>query len=240
MSGEVLAVIPARSGSKGLPDKNIKTLIDKPLIAWSIQQAKTSEHIDEFLVSTDSRNYARIAEEYGAPAPFIRPDDLAQDDSPTSRVLAHAIEWNRNRGRVFDLIVLLEPTSPIRKPNDVDNAIELFREYSEKADSLVSVGEVELEHPFIVKDISDMQLSPFVEFNTSFHQRQQLPPAHFPYGVIYLSKVDTYEEEMSFYQDRTIPYEIERWQNYEIDDIYDFLCVERIIEHLGTEVEGYE
>jgi len=229
-NGETLAIIPARGGSRGLPRKNIKPLLGKPLIAWSIEQARNSRYIDKVVVSTEDREIAEISKKYGAEV-IERPEELAKDETPTIDVIMHAINWFEERREYFDIIVLLEPTSPLRKEDDLDNAIKLFIENFDKANSLVSVGEVHLENPCIMKRIENGYVKPFIEIDENIYQRQQLPKVYFPYGVIYLSKVDALKKYKTFYQERTIPYFIERWQNYEIDDIYDFICVEAILKY---------
>lgn len=228
---KIIAIIPARGGSKGLPGKNIKILLGKPLVAWTIEQAKKSRYIDRLIVSTDYKEIADIAKKYGAEVPFLRPGELARDNSPTIDVVLHAIRWFEQRGEYFDIVILLEPTSPLRKEKDIDRAIEFFFQDINKVDSLVSVGEVCLENPFIMKKIEKGFVKPFIENNRSFSQRQQLAKTYFPYGVIYLSKLNALKKYKTFYQERTMPYLIERWQNYEIDDIYDFLSIEKIIEY---------
>jgi CMP-N-acetylneuraminic acid synthetase len=235
----ILALIPARGGSKCIPKKNMKPLLGKPLIAWTIEQAKRSKYIDRTIVSTDSEEIAKVSKEYGAEVPFLRPEGLARDESPTSEAIMHALSWFEEKRVYFDIIVLLEPTSPLRKENDLDNAIKLFFKNIEKADSLVSVGEVHMEHPHIMKRIEDGYVKPFIEIDENIYQRQQLPKVYFPYGVIYLLKVDAFKKYQTFYQGKTIPYFIERWQNYEIDDIYDFICIEAILKAMqNNKFEG--
>jgi CMP-N,N'-diacetyllegionaminic acid synthase len=222
----VLAIIPARGGSKGLPKKNIRVMCGKPLIAWSIEQANASRYLDTVLVSTDSEEIATIARQYGAVIPFLRPPELAQDDSPTADAVEHAIQQFRQAGRQFDYIVLLEPTSPLRQPGDIDKAIELIVNTPD-ADCLVSLGEVHMEHPMIVKRIGEQGfLTPYIPEIRKIHQRQQADRAYFPYGVIYISKVPEFLKNRTFYAEKTIPYLIERWQNYEIDDEIDFQIIE--------------
>lgn len=225
----ILALIPARGGSKGISKKNIKPLLGKPLISWTIEQAKKSKYFDRIIVSTDSEEIAEVAKEYGAEVPFLRPKELARDDSPTSDAIIHALNWFEKREEYFDIVVLLEPTSPLRRENDLDNAIELFIKNIDKADSLVSVGKVYLENPYIMKKIEHGYAKSFIEIDENIYQRQQLPKVYFPYGVIYLSKVDAFKKYKTFYQEKTVPYFIERWQNYEIDDMWDFICIEAIL-----------
>ncbi len=226
---KILAIIPARGGSKELPNKNIRSLLGKPLIAWTIGQAIRSKHIDNLIVSTDSKDIAKIAKKYGARVPFLRPKRLAKDKSLIYDAIMHAVKWFEKRGEFFDIVVLLEPTSPLRKDFDIDNAIEFFIKNMKRADSLVSLGEVQLEKPHILKNVKKGSVIPFMKNKNRFYQRQQLPKVYFPYGVIYISKTDVLKKNKTFYGQRTMPYFIERWQNYEIDDLYDFLCHESIL-----------
>jgi N-acylneuraminate cytidylyltransferase len=135
-----LAIIPARGGSKGLPNKNINSIAGKPLIAWSIEQAIASAGIDRVLVSTDSQDIAEIARSYGAEAPFIRPAAFATDTATTESAMMHAIEWlDYKESYKPDNVILLQATSPIRYKNAIDNALEEFTTH--KADSLLSTCE---------------------------------------------------------------------------------------------------
>lgn len=224
-----LGIIPARSGSKGLPGKNVRVLNGKPLIAWTIEQALNSIFIDDVIVSTDSSEIAQVAEDYGASVPFLRPANLSKDESPTSDAVLHVLEEMEKRGRTYSFVILLEPTSPLRASNDIDNAIKLIAQ-SNDAVGLVSVGEVHMEHPSIVKEINQAGfVESYVKGIKQIHQRQQADKAYFPYGVAYISKISEYRRTRTFYSSKTIPYFIERWQNYEIDDAIDFMIVEQIL-----------
>ncbi len=226
---EILAIIPARGGSKGLPGKNIRLLAGRPLIAHTIELALESKYISKVVLSTENKKIAYIGRKYGAEVPFLRPKRLARNKSSAIDVILHAIKWFEKSGENFDIVCLLEPTSPLRKKNDIDDAIKLFIRNINKVDSLVSVGEVHLENPYIMKKIEEGYVKSFTKSDRDIYQRQQLPKAYFPYGVIYLSKIKTLKKYKTFYQRKTIPYFIKRWQNYEIDDIYDFICVEAIL-----------
>lgn len=227
---KIIGIIPARGGSKGVPRKNIRLLGGKPLIAHTIEAALNSKLIDKAVVSTEDEEIAEVSKRFGAKV-IERPEELARDDSPTIDAVMHVINCFEEKGEYFDIVVLLEPTSPLRTKGDLDNAIGLFIENIDKADSLVSLGEVHLESPYIMKKVEEGFVKPVIEIGQEFYQRQQLPDVYFPYGVIYLSKVDALKKHKTFYQERTIPYFVERWQNYEIDDIYDFVCVEAILKH---------
>ncbi len=232
---KILAIIPARGGSKGLPDKNIRNLCGKPLIGWTIEQAKNSLYIDEICVSTDSKKIADIAEEFGVKVPELRPAEFATDSSPSSAFVLHTIDLYRKAGIEFDYILLLEPTSPLRKPNDIDDAISLL---SDAVDCIgvVSLGQIHMEHPLLVKRMNNNKPYPYIPSEEMFTQRQVLDQAYFPYGVVYLVNRTYFEKERKFYSELSIPYYIERWQNYEVDDIYDFLCIESILEYKRKEV----
>jgi len=227
----IIAIIPARSGSKGLPGKNIKQLCGKPLIAWSIEAGLRSQYIDEVIVTTDSEEIATIAREYGATVPFIRPAELASDTATSMNVVQHVLgfyvhEYNKK----FDYIALLEPTSPLREISDIDTMIEKINSQDNEYDAIVSLGEVH-EHPSIMKKTIGNSISPYVKELVMATRRQDNDVAYFPYGVAYIVKIKTLDKEETFYPHRTTYYLIKRYQCYEIDDIYDFLAIESIMKY---------
>jgi len=233
---KVLAIIPARAGSKGIPGKNIKPIAGLPLINWTIRQCLAAKMLDKVIVSTDGEEIARIAREAGAEVPFLRPATFAQDHSPTSDVVIHALDYFSQVGVNYEMVAVLEPTSPLRKPLDIDRGIAVLKERSD-AFSLVTVGEVHTEHPFIVKKIVGDFVLPYVTGVQKIHQRQQADPAFFPYGVLYLARSEKFRELKTFYTERTLPLPIERWQNYEVDDELDFLIVETLINKYRSQIE---
>lgn len=227
---KVLAIVTARGGSKGLPDKNIRNLNGKPLIAWTIEQAADSRLIDNLFVSTDSQKIAEVSERFGARVPELRPGYLATDIASSMDVLGYTLKREAELGREYDYILLLEPTSPLRKKGDLDNIIRLAGDNPDR-DGVISVGKVHLEHPMIVKKISkDGVIVPYVEGLSSVYQRQLHDEAFFPYGVGYLIKTSVFKKVHTIYSSNIVPYYIQRWQNYEIDDIYDFKCIETIMQ----------
>lgn len=227
----VLAIIPARGGSKGLVGKNIRDLCGKPLIAWSIEKANKSQYLDVVLVSTDSNEIADVALRYGATVPFLRPADLATDSASTYDVIRHALKHYREaEGREFDYVVLLEPTSPLREDDDIDRMLAALDAHADECDAIVSVGEV-TEHPSIMKRLAGDRLEPFCPELAQTTRRQDNAPAYFPYGVAYIAKTPVLLAENTFYPRRCMPFQIRRYQNYEIDDLYDFLCVESVMKH---------
>lgn len=224
----VLAIIPARKGSKRLPKKNVKLLSGKPLIAWTVEQACRCNYFNKVIISTDCENIAKIGKSYGAETPFLRPVEIANDQSPSMDLVHHALNFYEKKGEVFDIVVLLEPTSPLRGKQNLNEAMKNFIEKLSTHDALISVGKVEREHPSIIKKIDEKNLlKTFLNENiTSSHKSE----VYFPYGVIYAVKVCMLEKDNTFYQKRSLPYLIERWQNFEIDDLVDFYCTEKMME----------
>jgi len=227
-----LAIIPARGGSKGLPRKNIKNLCGKPLIAWSIQSGLNSIYLDKVVVSTDCKDIASIAKKYGAEVPFLRPSYLATDTATTFDVVKHVIEYYRDKENLlYDFIVLLEPTSPLRDLGDIDRMIEKSIKEEKYVDSVISVGEVH-EHPSIMKKITKCRyLESYCQNVKIKLRRQDNDPAYFPYGVAYVVKTGSLLKEKTFYTKKCGFYEIKRYQCYEIDDIYDFLAIKSILNY---------
>ena len=169
----VLAIIPARGGSKGLPGKNIRSMCGKPLIGWSILQGLESQYIDEVLVTTDSQEILDIAKKCGANAPFIRPKSLADDDASSIDVLIHAVDYLSEAGRIYDYLVLLESTSPLRDVSDIDGAIELLMN-NELSESVVGVTKVEGAHPSFLFTIQNELLKPILGIEPNGLRRQDL------------------------------------------------------------------
>lgn len=227
----VLAIIPARGGSVGLPGKNIRAMCGKPLIAWSIEKAKKSNYLDMVLVTTDSQKIADVSAQFGARVPFLRPAELATDKASTYDTVRHALTFLQEKeGHTFDYIVLLEPTSPLREDDDIDRMLEQLQARESDFDSIISVGEID-EHPSIVRRLSGDRLEPFCPELQRTTRRQDNEPAYFPFGVAYIAKTEALLAENTFYTRRSTYFKIKRYQNYEIDDIYGFLCAERIMKH---------
>lgn len=227
----IIAIVPARGGSKGLPGKNIKELCGKPLIAWSIEAGLGSKYIDEVMVTTDSEEIAGIARRFGASVPILRPTELASDTATSFDAVKHAIHFYETElHQKFDYVVLLEPTSPLREKGDIDRMLEKIISMQDQFDAIVSLGEVH-EHPSIMKKLGDNKIEPYCKELLMATRRQDNEVAYFPYGVAYIVKTKTLLEEKTFYPGRTTYHKIKRYQCYEIDDIYDFLAVENIMEH---------
>jgi len=226
---KILAVIPARGGSKGLPGKNIKPLLGKPLIGWTIEQAKASKYITEIFVSTDSREIADVAETFGVSVPELRPAELANDTATSASFVIYTIEKLRREGKVFDYIILLEPTSPLRETSDIDRSIEILLS-SPDAESIVGVCSVEACHPDFLAAIDDGFLKPYKE-TINVVRRQDLNQLYFFEGTIYISKIETYLDKKTFYHDKTLPYIVPKWKAFEVDDTDDWFIIESILKN---------
>lgn len=227
---KTLALVGARGGSKGLPGKNIKELNGEPLIGWTLKSLKYSQYVDEIFVSTDSEEIAEVSRRYGVEVPSLRPAFLAEDTSSSIDFMLYTIQLLEEQGRKFDYVILLEPTSPLRKKSDIDEMIKLAGDNPE-SDGVISVGEVHGEHPVLMKKIDqDGKVTSYIGDTPKVCRRQAFDKAYFPYGVGYLIKISKLKEQQTIYTDNILPYYIERWQNYEVDDIYDFVCIEHIMQ----------
>ena len=188
-------------------------------------------HRSPLVVSTDSPEIAAVAREYGAEVPFLRPAALATDTASSYDVIRHVLDFYRDlAGRTFDYTALLEPTSPLREDGDIDGVLAALDRSAEDFDSIVTLGEVG-EHPSIMKRIVGPGIEPFCKELAQTTRRQDNAPAFFPYGVAYIAKTDVLLKENTFYTHRCMGYPIQRYQNYEIDDLYDFYCVESVMKH---------
>ena len=230
---KVLALIPARGGSKGLPGKNIKDLCGMPLLAWPIRAAKESNYIDQVIVSTENKNYADIARSYGASVPFIRPAKLAKDDSATYLVVEHALNYLKSQNEIYDYMVLLEPTSPLTTSKDIDEALKLLISKRDLADSVVGVSKVEATHPVFDVRINDKGLiEPYVGNGFNILKRQEIDTLYYFEGSLYISDLAILIREKSFYHNRTLPYIVPRWKAIEIDELVDYVCAEAILQNI--------
>jgi CMP-N,N'-diacetyllegionaminic acid synthase len=187
-SAACLGIIPARGGSKSIPRKNIKVLGGKPLIAWTIETALKSDRLGEVIVSTDDEEIAGVSRTWGAKVPFIRPSELGQDSTPTLPVLQHAVSWYEGaKGCVPDIIIVLQPTSPFRRAEHIDEAIKVMTETG--ADSVVSVCVAE-HSPYWMKRLEGSRVFPFLNDAPEYTRRQDLPPVYRLNGAIYVSRCD--------------------------------------------------
>ncbi len=227
---KILALIPARGGSKGIKNKNIIDLNGKPLLAYSIEACKKSKYIDDIILSTDSQEIASIGELFGAEVPFLRPSELASDTSKTIDVVIHAINWLKKRGREYNVLSLIQPTQPLRTENDIDAAIDIYFSNGEK--DLVSVCEVD-DNPILIRTIEGDKLKPITNYKSTW-RRQDMPRYYKVNGCIYLNAVDRINSETSF-NDNELPYIMERSHSIDIDEYID-LEVAKILLNTPKEI----
>jgi CMP-N,N'-diacetyllegionaminic acid synthase len=221
----VLGLIPARGGSKGLPGKNIRPMQGRPLIGWTIECARRAGIVTSIVVSTDDKEIAAVATAEGAPIPFVRPAEIAGDQTPMIDVIAHAIAFERDAGRAPDIVALLQPTSPLRSPRHVREAIEMLR--NGDADSAVGVAPVP-QHlcPDYVMKIEGGRLLNFLPEGANIRRRQDVRPAWFRDGTIYAFRTASFEKYGDIYGQACAPQEIEPERSGTIDTMEDFVEID--------------
>ena len=228
MVKKIPAIIPARGGSKGIPRKNVKVLAGKPLIVWTIEAALKSEYISDVIVTTDNEEIADISKKYGAWVPFLRPLELATDDSLAIDTYLFVVnKLNNEYDKKINDFVVLQPTSPLRKEKHIDEAVELF--YSQNGDSVISL--VEASHPpywYKTIDENNKIRNLFDDLNYSIN-RQQLPKSFLPNGAILVLKYDLLQKSRSYYSSNSIAYIMAQEESIDIDNILDFNLSEIIL-----------
>lgn len=225
---KIIAIIPARSGSKGIKDKNIKQLNGKPLIAYTIEAAIKSNVFEDVLVSTDSESYKKIAEKYGAWVPFLRSNKLSQDVTTTNDVIEDVLIELKNNGKEYDSLMVLQPTSPLRDEQDIINAVKLF--YDKNANSVISMCECE-HSPIFTKELNDqMELDGFLDGLKSV-RRQDIKKFHRLNGAIYLMNVNYFLEYKNYYEKDSYAYIMSNNRSVDIDQELDFYLAETIIKY---------
>ncbi|GAB0168867.1 acylneuraminate cytidylyltransferase family protein [Lysinibacillus sp. CTST325] len=224
MKPKVLAIIPARGGSKGVPRKNIKELAGKPLIEWTIEEAKKSKYIDRIIVSSEDKEILQVAQKFGADVPFVRPANLAEDTTAGIEPVLHALEHFSD----YEYVVMLQPTSPLRLVEDIDGCIEQLLQ--ENAEFCVSVCEVGQSPYWMYTLDSSTKMQPLLKQQTLITRRQDLPKVYTLNGAIYLANIDLLKQTRNFITEETIAYVMPVERSYDIDTEEDF----KICEYLYT------
>lgn len=222
---KIVALIPARGGSKGIKNKNIIDLCGKPLISYTIQAALESKYIDKVIVSTDSQEIADVAIKYGAEVPFLRPGELASDTSKTIDAVMHAVGELEKKKEQYDILILLQATQPLRTADDIDSAIELF--IKNKGQSLVSVSPVE-DNPILIRTIDNLGRMNSILPMKSTCRRQDMPLYYRVNGCIYINLISELDLNTSF-NDNKIPYIMPKERSVDIDEIKDLLIAQYYI-----------
>jgi len=224
----MIAIIPARGRSKGLPGKNIRLLNGIPLICYSIKSALQAKSISKVIVSTDDDEIAKIAEECGAEVPFIRPKNLAEDNSMVMDAYIYTIDQleSQSKEKIESFVALL-PTAPFRLSRDIDNAVEIFK--NNNADSVVSITNAHVPIDWYRRIDKNNLLFDYLPQFDAISNRQELDQAYIPNGAIYIFHTEKLRETRQYYMSRTYPYIMPRSRSIDIDTLEDFQYAEFLI-----------
>ncbi|MFN3708958.1 MAG: cytidylyltransferase domain-containing protein [Alishewanella aestuarii] len=218
----ILALIPARGGSKGIPGKNIKLLADKPLIVWTIEAARQCSYIDRLIISTDDQSIAAVAAAAGCEVPFIRPAHLATDSAASMDVIMHALDSISTR---YDYVLLLQPTSPFRTVAHINDIIE--RALDTDSAMMISVAKLK-KHPASMYQLEAGYLQSFIPTKLQA-RRQDMPAAYEHNGAMYLAKTDYLRAEKSYNASLAQPYEMFGYANLDLDELDDWAWAEYVL-----------
>jgi len=228
-SNSILAVIPARGGSKGLPRKNVLPLAGKPLIAWSIELALMADAISRVVVTTDDAEIAQVARDYGAEVPFIRPPELASDQASGTDVLIHALrESERIYNEEYKWVLLLQPTSPLRSLEDIQDAIHLSLD--DQVDAVIGIKEVSEFPQWMKRQNQNGDIVDYLDGVAKVANRQELDVPYIVNGAIYLIRASMLKESGDFYSGVTKGFRMPKDRSVDIDDELDFMMAELLLE----------
>ena len=240
MNHKILGVITARGGSKSINKKNIKGLLKKPLIVYTIEAAKKSGVFDRIIVSTDSEEIAEVCRKHGVEVPFMRPAELAGDTTPHLPVMQHAVSWLREKeGYEPDYVMILQPTSPLRQAFHIKEAVQLIK--STGADSVLSAAEIpEIFHPLkalIHGEDGLLKLASGAPVRKRAIRRQDLPKSYWSVTAIYLFKTGLlYDKEApNFYGEKVVPYVMHDKYAVDINEPKDWFLAEKALKNLYKE-----
>lgn len=224
-SKKIAAIIPARGGSKGIPRKNLKPLAGKPLISYTIKAALKSQYLDRVIVSTDDEEIAAVSKQYGAEV-LRRPGKLATDKAKVIDVVLQVFEALSREKYQAQVMVLLQPTSPLRSAKEIDEAVEMF--LKSKSEFLVSVHQIE-SPPHWTFALSGGHLMPIFGWRYLKLRKQEVPKMYMPNGAIYISRPETIKRYNGFYSAQTLPYIMPREKSIDIDEEIDLKFAEFLL-----------
>lgn len=221
----ILAIIPARGGSKGIPKKNLHMLAGKPLIAWTIEEAKKSKYLDRLILSSEDAEIIAVAKKWGCEVPFVRPLELAADDTPGIEPVLHALDNLKNDH--YDYVMLLQPTSPLRRSNDIDNCIEHF--VLHKVPACVSVVESEQNPCWMFSLDQKGNLKSLTNLKKLVVRRQELPKYYALNGALYIAKVNWIKEKRTFITEETLAFIMPRGRSIDVDSSFEMDICEYLL-----------
>lgn len=226
-------MITARGGSKGVPRKNLCHVGGRPMIAWTIGAALAADRLDRIVVSTDDPEISDVARRAGVEVPFLRPSELACDDTPHVDVVLHALDWlERSEGDRPQYVVLLQPTSPLRTAEDIDAAVDLA--LARRADAVVSVVQTH-DHPYLTRRLcSDGTLAEFIPCDIAYPRRQDLPAAYALNGAVFVNRCESLRAARTFCPPRTVAYEMPPERSMQVDTPWDLRLVQLVLGGRGV------
>lgn len=228
---EILAIIPARGDSKGIPQKNIKKLAGKPLISYTIETAQKSKYISRIVVSTDNPTIAEVSKKYGVEVPSLRPVKLSQDDTPMVKVILHVLNTLKEKEKYIpDIVVLLQPTSPLRRTKTIDDGIKYFLMNNKKP--MISITKVK-QNPYWMKILGNGYLYPLLRNKNPFYRRQDFPDIYIPNGCLYICSTQDLKNGDPFNNDEIVGFIMGRQESVDIDEQEDLILAEYYIRDKG-------
>lgn len=230
---KVLGIITARGGSKGIPKKNIVPLCGKPLLAYTAEAALSAIKLNRTILSTDDPEIAEVGRRYGIDVPFLRPLELARDDTPTILVLQHAVRYFESIGEWFDAVFTLQPTNPLRTSADIDGAIDLLEK--SKSDAVISFVDVGEKHPARMKYIDNdgRVIDPPFSETYEGQRRQELPKIYLREGSVYLTRRDVLMEDNSIKGSDCRAWIVQQERACNIDTPFDLFIAEQLLKYNG-------
>jgi CMP-N,N'-diacetyllegionaminic acid synthase len=224
-----LAVVTARGGSKGVPGKNVRPVGGRPLLEYTLDLARACPEITTCVVTTDSEEIRELALRLGAEAPFLRPAELATDTARQEDAVLHAMDWYEQRGETFDLVCLLEPTSPLRRSGSLARGFELLRSHPE-AEAVFSVAECAVSPLYCRPLPPDGLMGGWIDDEYKWANRQELPAFYHPVGAVVLSRWAAFRRERTFLHERTLALVVDAVEAVDVDTPLDLVLVEALVE----------
>ena len=229
-----IGIIPARGGSKGIPRKNLAPLLGKPLLAYTIEAAKASQFLTDIVVSTEDQEIGTVSRDWGAQVPFYRPAELATDKALSVPVVLHALrEMEQITSKPYDIVVMLQPTSPLRSAHDIDSGIQLLLDTG--ADSVISVVDVGGHHPFRMKRVvgQNILINYIDQGFEDMRPRQELPPVYIRSGALYIVRRSILADQQTFVGRDCRAYVMPEHRAINIDTRMDLILAEQLLRQAG-------